>query len=102
MNADEITRRHLVENDLPEHVLEPEMSSVSRPRIRRHTIEPSLVEILGVKKSCHARRDMPTDGLVHTEQHRYLTTLADRMQFIAMRAHPGINVWLFLKNCPKP
>ena len=102
MNADEITRRHLIENDLPEHILEPEMSSVSCPRIRRHTVEPSLVEILRVKKACHARRDMPANGLVHPEQHGYQTAFAYGMQFVLVRAHSRIDSGLILINHSEP
>ena len=35
MNADEITRRHLIENDLPEHILEPEMSESEKTALQR-------------------------------------------------------------------
>src|SRR5207248_6462392 len=102
MNADEITRRHLIENDLPEHILGPEMSSVSCPRIRRHTVEPPLVEILRVKKACHAHRHMPANGLVHPEQHVYLTAFAYGMQFVTMRPHSGIGLGLVLKDRSEP
>src|SRR5439155_9618403 len=85
-----------------EHILEPEMSSVSCPRIRRHTVEPSLVEILRVKKACHARPDMPANRLVHPEQHRYLTAFADRIQFVTMRPHSRIDIRLILINRSEP
>src|SRR5437764_13961368 len=102
MNGDEIARRDLVQNDMLEHVLEPEMSPESRSRMGRHAVEPALVKLLGVEQTRHPSVHVATNGLVHPEQHGYLAALAHRMQFIPMLPHPCIDFGLLLINRPKP
>src|SRR6266576_4302023 len=102
MNGDEITRRDLVQNDMPEHVFEPEMSPESGSLIRRHTMKPAFVKMLGVKQPRHTRLDVSADCLVHPEQHWYLAALPNRMQAVPMSPHPGIDLRLLLINSPEP